>query len=76
MRTILAPGSSEGDLLMAKRPKHDHDEPVKMDLDPLVALKALLEVDPDSAPVRDVEAESDERLDRSRHQKSKPRADS
>ncbi len=37
----------------AKRePLAARDEPVKIDLDPEVALRALLEVDPDSEPVR------------------------
>ena len=30
----------------------ERDEPVKIDLDPEVALRALLKVDPDSEPVK------------------------
>jgi hypothetical protein len=33
--------------------KDERDEPVKIDLDPEDALKALLKVDPDSEPVED-----------------------
>lgn len=32
-------------------PKLDPDEPVKIDLDPELALRALLKVDPDAKPV-------------------------
>ncbi len=31
----------------------ERDEPVKIDLDPEVALRALLKVDPDAPPVKD-----------------------
>lgn len=31
----------------------ERDEPVKIDLDPEVALRALLQVDPDAPPVED-----------------------
>jgi hypothetical protein len=43
---------------MPDKPKsHDMDEPVKLDLDPELALRALLKVDPEDKPVP---AEQDE----------------
>jgi hypothetical protein len=34
------------------KPKDERDEPVKIDLDPEDALKALLRVDPDAPPAK------------------------
>jgi hypothetical protein len=39
------------------KPKHDMDEPVKIDLDPEVALRALLKVDPDAEPFKPEQVE-------------------
>lgn len=39
------------------KPKRDLDEPVKIDLDPEEAIRALLKVDPEAEPVKDDEAD-------------------
>lgn len=46
-----------------KLPRDERDEPVKIDLDPEEAMKALLKVDPDGPPARRNEDEPVEEPD-------------
>jgi hypothetical protein len=42
---------------MAPKPDPKYDEPIKIDLDPEEAFRALMKVDPDSEPVEDDDSE-------------------
>jgi hypothetical protein len=42
---------------VAPKPDPKRDEPVKIDLDPEDAFKALMKVDPESDPIEDAEDE-------------------